>query len=79
MNCFTIVPSDLESYVLLKKVKSTSDTQYGPGERLAYVITTSGTTGCPKYVKVPHTCILPNITHLRYLIIISQEEDTLYL
>lgn len=33
---------------------------------LAYVITTSGTTGQPKLVHVPHRCILPNITHLRY-------------
>ena len=33
---------------------------------LAYVITTSGTTGQPKIVRVPHSCILPNITHIRY-------------
>ena len=34
---------------------------------LAYVITTSGTTGQPKIVRVPHSCILPNITHIRYM------------
>jgi len=33
--------------------------------QLAYVITTSGTTGLPKIVRVPHQCIVPNITHLR--------------
>ncbi|XP_068599593.1 beta-alanine-activating enzyme [Brachionichthys hirsutus] len=34
---------------------------------LAYVLHTSGTTGLPKIVKVPHQCILPNILHLRSL------------
>ena len=34
-------------------------------DQLAYVITTSGTTGLPKIVCVPHRCIVPNITHLR--------------
>ncbi|XP_030583289.1 beta-alanine-activating enzyme isoform X2 [Archocentrus centrarchus] len=34
---------------------------------LAYVLHTSGTTGFPKTVKVPHKCILPNILHLRSL------------
>ena len=34
---------------------------------LAYVITTSGTTGQPKIVRVPHSCILPNITHIRFI------------
>lgn len=32
---------------------------------LAYVLHTSGTTGLPKIVKVPHKCIVPNIVHLR--------------
>jgi len=35
------------------------------GSDLAYCITTSGTTGVPKVVHVPHSCIAPNITHLR--------------
>ncbi|XP_041862300.1 beta-alanine-activating enzyme [Melanotaenia boesemani] len=34
---------------------------------LAYVLHTSGTTGPPKIVRVPHKCILPNILHLRSL------------
>lgn len=34
---------------------------------LAYVVFTSGTTGIPKVVKVPHQCILPNILHLRWV------------
>lgn len=36
---------------------------------LAYVLHTSGTTGLPKIVKVPHKCILPNILHLRSVLI----------
>lgn len=35
---------------------------------LAYVLHTSGTTGLPKIVRVPHKCILPNILHLRSVI-----------
>ncbi|TDH08198.1 hypothetical protein EPR50_G00094710 [Perca flavescens] len=34
---------------------------------VAYVLHTSGTTGLPKIVRVPHKCILPNILHLRSL------------
>lgn len=33
----------------------------------AYVLHTSGTTGPPKTVRVPHECILPNILHLRWV------------
>ncbi|XP_072040786.1 beta-alanine-activating enzyme-like [Amphiura filiformis] len=32
---------------------------------LAYVMHTSGTTGKPKIIRVPHQCIVPNILHLR--------------
>ncbi|XP_022419374.1 beta-alanine-activating enzyme isoform X4 [Delphinapterus leucas] len=32
---------------------------------LAYVLHTSGTTGIPKIVRVPHACIVPNIQHFR--------------
>lgn len=34
---------------------------------LAYVMQTSGTTGEPKAVKVPHRCIVPNVTDLRWV------------
>ncbi|XP_051930080.1 beta-alanine-activating enzyme isoform X1 [Hippocampus zosterae] len=40
-------------------------------EGLAYVLHTSGTTGLPKIVRVPHNCILPNILHLRHLFSVS--------
>lgn len=40
----------------------TTDARHGD---LAYVLHTSGTTGFPKTVRVPHRCILPNILHLR--------------
>ncbi|XP_028711534.1 beta-alanine-activating enzyme isoform X1 [Peromyscus leucopus] len=45
---------------------------------LAYVLHTSGTTGTPKIVRVPHACILPNIQHFRVLFDITHE-DVLFL
>ncbi|KAG8504951.1 Beta-alanine-activating enzyme, partial [Galemys pyrenaicus] len=41
---------------------------------LAYVLHTSGTTGIPKIVRVPHVCIVPNIQHFRELFAITQED-----
>ena len=35
---------------------------------LAYCMSTSGTTGDPKVVRVPHGCIVPNILHLGYVL-----------
>lgn len=45
---------------------------------LAYVLHTSGTTGTPKIVRVPHACILPNIQHFRLLFDVTKE-DVLFL
>ncbi|XP_036057436.1 beta-alanine-activating enzyme isoform X2 [Onychomys torridus] len=45
---------------------------------LAYVLHTSGTTGTPKIVRVPHACILPNVQHFRVLFDITHE-DVLFL
>ncbi|XP_051511642.1 beta-alanine-activating enzyme isoform X2 [Myxocyprinus asiaticus] len=47
-------------------------------EPLAYVLHTSGTTGLPKIVNVPHRCIVPNIIHLRSLFKMTAE-DTVFL
>ncbi|XP_037325420.2 beta-alanine-activating enzyme isoform X2 [Pungitius pungitius] len=44
---------------------------------LAYVMHTSGTTGDPKIVRVPHKCILPNILHLRTLFEMSSDDVVL--
>lgn len=33
--------------------------------KLAYVIQTSGTTGEPKIIQMPHQCIVPNILDLK--------------
>ncbi|XP_069487719.1 beta-alanine-activating enzyme isoform X2 [Ambystoma mexicanum] len=46
--------------------------------RLAYALHTSGTTGTPKIVRVPHECIVPNIHHLRSIFNIT-EHDVLFL
>ncbi|XP_075400395.1 beta-alanine-activating enzyme isoform X2 [Tenrec ecaudatus] len=49
-----------------------------PKDCLAYALHTSGTTGLPKVVRVPHVCIVPNIQHFRVLFKITQE-DVLFL
>ncbi|XP_063776957.1 beta-alanine-activating enzyme isoform X2 [Pseudophryne corroboree] len=41
---------------------------------LAYVLHTSGTTGVPKIVSVPHCCIVPNINHLRSIFSVSPSD-----
>ncbi|XP_064636646.1 beta-alanine-activating enzyme-like [Lineus longissimus] len=38
---------------------------------LAYAITTSGTTGVPKIVRVPHKCIIPNLLDFRKIFAVS--------
>lgn len=35
---------------------------------MAYLVYTSGSTGAPKIVRVPNSCIIPNILDLRYLL-----------
>lgn len=45
-----------------------------PGHKIAYVMQTSGTTGEPKTVKVPHRCIVPNILHLRKIFAVSSRD-----
>nr|XP_009938871.1 PREDICTED: acyl-CoA synthetase family member 4 [Opisthocomus hoazin] len=45
---------------------------------LAYVLHTSGTTGIPKIVRVPHKCIVPNIQHLKSIFEITPD-DVLFL
>ncbi|KAM9143776.1 beta-alanine-activating enzyme isoform 3-T4 [Pangshura tecta] len=45
---------------------------------LAYILHTSGTTGIPRIVRVPHKCIVPNILHLQSLFKITPH-DLLFL
>ncbi|CAL1277471.1 unnamed protein product [Larinioides sclopetarius] len=42
--------------------------------KLAYIIQTSGTTGEPKIIQVPHQCIVPNILDLRQKFNISSKD-----
>lgn len=57
---FTICPDQME-------VKTSGAGYMDAGQKgtLAYVLHTSGTTGIPKIVRVPHKCIVPNIQHLK--------------
>ncbi|KAL1022606.1 hypothetical protein UPYG_G00029810 [Umbra pygmaea] len=41
---------------------------------LAYILHTSGTTGLPKTVRVPHKCIVPNILQLRALFQVTPDD-----
>ncbi|VDP08156.1 unnamed protein product [Soboliphyme baturini] len=55
--------------------KSLSKTEnFGNLLPLAYVMFTSGTTGPLKIVKVPHSCILPNICDFRELFQMSSKD-----
>ncbi|XP_075005251.1 beta-alanine-activating enzyme isoform X6 [Calonectris borealis] len=56
---YTICPDQTE-------VKTSEGGYMDVGQKysLAYVLHTSGTTGIPKIVRVPHKCIVPNIQHL---------------
>ncbi|KYM88071.1 Acyl-CoA synthetase family member 4 [Atta colombica] len=40
----------------------------------AYAIATSGSTGTPKVIKVPHSCILPNIVDLKKILDITSSD-----
>lgn len=42
--------------------------------QFAYAITSSGSTGVPKIVKIPHSCILPNITDLKRILDITKHD-----
>ena len=53
--------------VILIKVENIARKKYSYSNwNLAYAIRTSGTTGIPKLIKVPHRCIVPNVVHMRY-------------
>ena len=45
-----------------------------PPTSLAYMLHTSGTTGLPKYIKVPHCCIAPNVVDLRQRFSINSDD-----
>ncbi|XP_067891057.1 beta-alanine-activating enzyme isoform X2 [Heterodontus francisci] len=51
--------------------------KYADGQRhgfMAYILQTSGTTGTPKIVRVPHQCIVPNVKHLKSIFEVSSDD-----
>lgn len=44
-------------------------------QSLAYVMQTSGTTGNPTVVKVPHVCIIPNVTSLATIFEMTEKDS----
>lgn len=64
----------LSSYGFVIYSKLEECTPLNCEENLAYVMQTSGTTGSPKTVRVPHECIVPNITSLATIFNVSSED-----
>ncbi|GAB1604630.1 hypothetical protein Ahia01_000744500, partial [Argonauta hians] len=67
-----------EHQLILMKLNKIKRQKHPPSIQLAYCISTSGSTGQPKIVKVPHSSIVPNIIHLRKLFHVSTK-DLLFL
>ena len=45
-----------------------------PSNRTAYILQTSGTTGLPKLISVPHSCLIPNILDLSRIFSLSPSD-----
>ncbi len=58
-----------QSEIVLIRIKKPGPESMAPfPPAIAYIMFTSGSTGEPKLVRVPHCCILPNILDIRYRI-----------
>ncbi|XP_013066099.2 beta-alanine-activating enzyme-like isoform X2 [Biomphalaria glabrata] len=71
-----VISDTLQTFHLLLIQLETSASLSQPSD-LAYCITTSGTTGLPKVIKVSHSSIVPNILHLRDILKLSPEDKVL--
>lgn len=61
--------------VYLTKLRDVQESIVERRERIfAYAIATSGSTGTPKVVRVPHLCILPNITDLGRILGVTKSD-----
>lgn len=63
-----------EGVKLLRNRKFGSEDNARKADKFAYAITTSGSTGIPKVVKVPDACIVPNILDLRDILRLSSDD-----
>ncbi|KAG0436476.1 hypothetical protein HPB47_017926 [Ixodes persulcatus] len=66
-----------ETHVLAKCLGTVTDTkasERAADPEMAYTMWTSGSTGDPKTVQVPHSCIVPNVLHLRKVFNITPED-----
>lgn len=64
IKCHELTVFDGNKFFLCKH-KENVEPQSSENYDIAYWMETSGSTGLPKIVKVPWTCILPNISALR--------------
>jgi len=61
--------------ICLRKLTDLQENIAGCKEsHFAYAITTSGSTGSPKVIKVSHLCILPNIIDLKRILDITKSD-----
>lgn len=63
-----------QSVYLTKLINVQENVKNRKWYRFAYAIATSGSTGVPKIIKVPHPCILPNITDLKKILDITNSD-----
>ncbi|XP_062991428.1 beta-alanine-activating enzyme [Elgaria multicarinata webbii] len=72
----SVVTSSWEAYALDKHETKPSEELLDVRQKhsIAYVLHTSGTTGVPKIVRVPHKCIVPNILHLQDVFKIAPDD-----
>ncbi|XP_018342023.1 PREDICTED: acyl-CoA synthetase family member 4 isoform X1 [Trachymyrmex septentrionalis] len=63
-----------EQSIYLTKLVDVQENYNRRWYHFAYAIATSGSTGTPKVVKVPHSCILPNIVDLKKILDITSSD-----
>jgi len=63
-----------EQSIYLTKLVDVQENYNRRWYHFAYAIATSGSTGIPKVVKVPHSCILPNIVDLKKILDITSSD-----
>ncbi|XP_041461888.1 beta-alanine-activating enzyme-like isoform X2 [Lytechinus variegatus] len=60
--------------LVLVRLASTKYNTEDSSSPLAYALHTSGTTGRPKIVRVPHSCIVPNVQDLMMMFTITEDD-----
>ena len=70
----TTPPEGLSLYNLVYNSLQCIPLSATPSQKIAYVLQTSGTTGLPKLISVPHSCLIPNILDLSRVFSLSPSD-----